>query len=312
MEMNDSAQEVSCHEIEENISKIFDENGELQLDRNDELSRETDVNLENYKKNENSNKLDSPAEEVERLNSTEQRSHQNEELIGATNVKSGNLNEIQNPVKEGLRPNSTDCKSDSQSHAQDTQETAKFDSRYSSIVLIDYEKQNPIEKTLWSCPYCPYKATKLEYIHIHIADTHATVTCYKCQDCSYAHPQLSLLIEHVNRKHAKIKYQCPSCKCKFTTIWNCEGHILIRHAKKAEKLLQTVSKKRELSGSNRKCPFCDFINDSSSVLKRHVENEHQESIRFKCSYCTYKNIDIDDIADHMAEMHHDETGEVDF
>ncbi|KAK9876075.1 hypothetical protein WA026_011186 [Henosepilachna vigintioctopunctata] len=175
--------------------------------------------------------------------------------------------------------------------------------------IMNY-KANLTVKDFWNCPYCLYKAKQIDFLHSHIVDTHASVTCYKCQECQYAHAQISLVMAHYNRKHNKVKYQCPDCKFKFTTLWNCQGHILTRHPDKAQKLLQILIKKKNLNGNNKHCPYCEFEVHSSTLLKRHVETIHSEVIRFKCLYCMYNNLDTDEVVEHMKDAHPDEIEDI--
>lgn len=99
---------------------------------------------------------------------------------------------------------------------------------------------------------------------------------HQCEKCHYKATRKSNLIQHVERVHEKLPmtYRCE--KCLYNTTH--KPHLK-RHPERVHEKLPLEKK--------FKCKECQHAARSSSDLRSHVSENHENIRPYKCSICSY-------------------------
>ncbi|XP_078669736.1 uncharacterized protein LOC144910461 isoform X1 [Branchiostoma floridae x Branchiostoma belcheri] len=125
--------------------------------------------------------------------------------------------------------------------------------------------------TVFSCSNCSFATPELNLLLKH-RETHLNNKCYRCDKCSFITVQESYLLIHQQKQHAAVgssKHQCEHCP--FST-----------------KDPEAMKKHKKFHGSNLplKCPLCTFACSShlqlSLHLKLHVKIETLPVVSSNC------------------------------
>ena len=115
---------------------------------------------------------------------------------------------------------------------------------------INREKHKKIDNK-YNCKYCQYSTHCTNNISMHCRKHHSEKpewknlnhTIYHCEHCNDKFNYKMNLIEHIHKKHKKIKKECPFCKKKFVMngVYN---HCYKKHTTAIEKEKNTMSEYR--------------------------------------------------------------------
>ena len=130
---------------------------------------------------------------------------------------------------------------------------------------------------------------------------------YPCEICDYAFESKNALKEHQNAKHAMVKnFECD--KCDFKTAWKSElkKHHEVIHENRIWKLYHCTScdyntkykkhltrheKQKHVHADFRekfKCELCGKEYLSSRGLSHHIETNHSNESKYKCTICDFE------------------------
>ena len=95
---------------------------------------------------------------------------------------------------------------------------------------------------IYSCKYCSYQAKKTSTISMHCRKHHSDKpewknlkkTIYECKHCDETFSYKMNYLDHIHKKHQKIKKQCPFCP-KMIAMNGVYAHCYKKHATPLQK-----------------------------------------------------------------------------
>lgn len=106
---------------------------------------------------------------------------------------------------------------------------------------IKREKHKKVDGK-YNCKYCEYSANSTNTLSMHCRTHHSDKpewknlkhTIYKCKDCNETFSYKVNYLDHVHKKHKKIKKQCPYCP-KQISMNGVYAHCYKKHATEIQK-----------------------------------------------------------------------------
>ncbi|KAL3274135.1 hypothetical protein HHI36_015549 [Cryptolaemus montrouzieri] len=137
-------------------------------------------------------------------------------------------------------------------------------SKISEIIKNEEE----IVRIAYTCDYCKFETTDLAVLKIH-SENHSQ--------------NFNLLNGRSKKTHFR---KCSYCNYRAEDKNDWDNHRAAQHSK----------------SMTRKCRFCDFITNTASKLKLHM-NRHTKELLFKCQYCTYETVLSGHLKRHINSVH---------
>ena len=139
---------------------------------------------------------------------------------------------------------------------------------------------NSIHKRIkYRCEECDkeFTSTSSRLRHMKITHEHA-VKKYSCSMCDYKALIPSTLKQHTESVHKGVKYQCPICGLKVSTV------SMFEH-------------KRKHKGVSFPCKSCGKEYKSRGGLNKHIET-HKGKV-YNCNICQYSSVHKDKLTRHI-------------
>ncbi|CRK94416.1 CLUMA_CG007923, isoform A [Clunio marinus] len=169
---------------------------------------------------------------------------------------------------------------------------------YTRTTFVRHMLAHHLPKTL-KCNDCEYTAANEVMLNLHWDRCHEeSKTKLVCSLCNLTFKRQSSLVDHIKRKHDKIKnFHCDICDYESYTKTEMEYHKLNKHSMNRDHMCDKCGKNfatnrmlyvhvKNVHGERRfQCEKCkkDFLNKSR--LQRHVERVHIRLKRFVCDAC---------------------------
>ncbi len=113
------------------------------------------------------------------------------------------------------------------------------------------------------CPYCGYKASKLNVLKRHLAGKHdIDVEWHYCNSCDFKTKYKTSLRRHAANKHNKgVKWHhCDYCSFKTKNLHVLKGHFANKH---------------DIGVEWHYCSHCSFKAKRKYIIHRHIERKHR-------------------------------------
>jgi len=138
---------------------------------------------------------------------------------------------------------------------------------YSSINSYDVKRHFLAlhDEAMYMCNTCSYVGSNTRSLQRHMKKHEGRI--YKCENCEYSSLTLEQLKLHNKEKHCEL-VKCSECEHKCPSGWRMKRHLEAKH-------------KNNLF----KCPLCDFVASSKSLLVSHNTCVHTV---FTCSICHHE------------------------
>ena len=81
----------------------------------------------------------------------------------------------------------------------------------------------------YTCVFCPYKATRKDYLTKHMR-IHTGEKPYQCDQCSYSSADRSTLTKHKRVHTGEKPYKCTMCSYTAAQVGGLHYHIAHHHA----------------------------------------------------------------------------------
>ncbi|XP_016955831.1 transcriptional repressor CTCF [Drosophila biarmipes] len=134
----------------------------------------------------------------------------------------------------------------------------------------------------FSCPHCPYTASKKFLVTRHVR-SHEAEQGFKCSICERSFRSNVGLQNHVNTHLGKKPHKCKSCDSAFTTSGELIRHTRYKHTKEKP----------------HKCTECSYASVELTKLRRHMTC-HTGERPYQCPHCTYASQDMFKLKRHMV------------
>lgn len=120
----------------------------------------------------------------------------------------------------------------------------------------------------------------------------------KCPNLKFTSDCVKMLRE----KSLMHLYKCMGQNCSYTVD---DGREMLNHLRNHEEL---ASQQVALGQSNYdtsswlECPYCEETADSCSILVKHIDTEHMDSI-YQCNLCLYRSVSECNMQEHRRQYH---------
>ena len=172
------------------------------------------------------------------------------------------------------------------------------------------------------CPECDFRATRKDYIKLHIIRDHKKVFNFKCSQCPKEYAIKSDLNCHIQMAHKERTLKCPYCYKFFSIRKNLKKHLYLCHNadfktkkifacdkcdyKTAVKLI--LQKHIDVKHNGKPCcKFCDFQSTSPPLVEKHTQIIHENGSKcnLSCDKCSHQGKNWKDYREHLKSSHPD-------
>ncbi|XP_039290571.1 zinc finger protein 431 [Nilaparvata lugens] len=127
--------------------------------------------------------------------------------------------------------------------------------------FLEIHNQRHSGKRFLDCDECEFKTSIEENLVAHMTTKHVKKERYNCKRCDTILSTVEKYAYHLFRHKGNTIFKCSVCNILFTNERFLDRHKTLRH-----------------SPLYFKCRFCDFCSATSTNLRDHVRNEHEQSM----------------------------------
>ena len=158
---------------------------------------------------------------------------------------------------------------------------------------------NPLSRI---CPECGLYSESSEAFNKHLKKCHHfnKISGFRCIQCQLNFTKISLMVDHVAKKHSEFFYKCSKCTLAFKSETSAISHYANSHNTKVTS--EFVQSLHHLY----KCLICSELTMSEDKIKEHVAAQHVNLSRvrrffyFRCPACSKVFESKSELITHMA------------
>ncbi|KAH8281282.1 hypothetical protein KR018_007730, partial [Drosophila ironensis] len=134
---------------------------------------------------------------------------------------------------------------------------------------------------------------------------------YQCNMCMEYFNTLATLMAHASQMHGKKnQYFCPYCPLEHSDSIAILRHVVASHK---DRVLQPVETYRRLAIKNKQtiafhCHMCGDTAISLQRISQHTMFKHKYKCQYRCPHCHFEQNLERNVANHIIQMHPNETG----
>ena len=144
---------------------------------------------------------------------------------------------------------------------------------------------NPLSRV---CPECGIYSESSDVFNRHLKKCHHfnKISGFRCIQCQLNFTKISLMVDHVAKKHSEFFYKCSKCTLAFKSETSAISHYANSHNQKVSS--EFVQNLHHLY----KCLICNELTMSEDKIKEHVSAQHVNLSRvrrffyFRCPACS--------------------------
>ena len=148
-------------------------------------------------------------------------------------------------------------------------------------VPVVHSKEIP----MYSCSICDKKYYKESSLKDHVKSVHYNIRDKPCLECSLIFSTEQQLRHHernIHHRNVAKKHVCPLCQKQLANPWHPKYHVRALHTsgdinEEGNTFLEQLNR--------NECPICKLVCSTSTELKSHVINIHQQETKFRCPLC---------------------------